>query len=123
MAANAALSLWLRAPLGHAGLALANTIATTAEMVILVVILSRRLHGLEWPRLAATIIKASIAAALMAIPLWWAARQPDVHAGYSPGGRRDGGGRGGVPGRCHRVADAGTGDGARGAGAAAVVAR
>jgi putative peptidoglycan lipid II flippase len=73
MAGNTVLSFWLRALLGHAGLALANTIATTAEMVILVVILSRRLHGLEWPRLAETVVKASIAAALMAIPLWWAA--------------------------------------------------
>jgi putative peptidoglycan lipid II flippase len=73
MAGNALLSFWLREPLGHAGLALANTIATTVEMVILVAILSRRLHGLEWPRLIETVVKAGIAAGLMAVPLWWAA--------------------------------------------------
>jgi putative peptidoglycan lipid II flippase len=74
MAGNTALSFWLREPLGHAGLALANTIATTIEMIILVEILSRRLHGLEWSRLAGTVIKATIASLLMAVPLWWAAQ-------------------------------------------------
>lgn len=74
MAGNVLLSLWLRGPLGHAGLALANTLATSAEMALLVWLLSRRLHGLEWPRLWATVVKAGVAAAAMAAALAWAAR-------------------------------------------------
>jgi putative peptidoglycan lipid II flippase len=75
MAGNVLLSLWLRGPLGHAGLALANTIATSVEMLLMVWLLSRRLQGLEWPRLWATVIKAGIAAGLMAVALVWAARE------------------------------------------------
>lgn len=73
MAANVILSLLLRGPLAHAGLALANTIATTAEMILLLWLLTRRLGGLEWPQLWATIFKAGLAAAAMAAPLAWAA--------------------------------------------------
>jgi putative peptidoglycan lipid II flippase len=73
MLGNIALSIALRGPLGHAGLALANTIATTVEMVALLVLLSRRLRGLEWPRLMATVVKAAVAAVLMAAPLAWGA--------------------------------------------------
>jgi len=75
MAGNVLLSLWLRGPLGHAGLALANTVATSVEMVLLVWLLSRRLHGLEWPRLWATVIKGGVAAGVMAAALAWAARE------------------------------------------------
>lgn len=73
MAANVLLSLLLRGPLAHAGLALANTVATTAEMILLLWLLSRRLGGLEWPQLWGTILKAGLAAAAMAAPLVWAA--------------------------------------------------
>lgn len=75
MLGNVLLSLGLRGPLGHAGLALANTIATTIEMTMLVWLLSRRLGGLEWPRLTMTAVKSMIAAVLMALPLAWAATQ------------------------------------------------
>jgi putative peptidoglycan lipid II flippase len=75
MGLNVALSLWLRVPLAHAGLALANTIATTLEMLLLAGLLSRRLGGLEWPQLLATLGKASLAAVLMAVPLAWAAER------------------------------------------------
>ncbi len=73
MAANVLLSLLLRGPLAHAGLALANTLATTAEMILLLWLLSRRLGGLEWPQLWATILKAGLAAIAMAVALAWAA--------------------------------------------------
>lgn len=73
MGLNVLLSLWLRVPLAHAGLALANTLATTLEMFLLAWLLSRRLEGLEWPRLRSTVLKAALAAALMAVPLGWAA--------------------------------------------------
>ena len=72
MALNVALSLWLRVPMAIAGLALANTIATTLEMILLALLLSRRLGGLGWPQLIATVLKSGAAALLMAVPLWWA---------------------------------------------------
>ena len=62
MALNVLLSLWLRVPLALAGLALANTIATTLEMIVLALLLSRRLGGLEWPQLIATMLKSGAAA-------------------------------------------------------------
>ena len=73
MALNVALSLWLRVPLALAGLALANTIATTLEMILLLILISRRLGGLEWPQLVVMVLKSGAAALLMAVPLWWAA--------------------------------------------------
>jgi putative peptidoglycan lipid II flippase len=72
MLLNAALSLALRGPLGFGGLALANTIATTLEMILLAWLLTRRLHGLGWRSLAATVVRSTIAALIMALPLAWA---------------------------------------------------
>jgi putative peptidoglycan lipid II flippase len=73
MGANAALSLLLRPWLAHGGLALANTLATSAEMVFLLWLLTRRMAGLEWRALGALIGKAAIACLIMAVPLAWAA--------------------------------------------------
>ncbi|MCX6029585.1 MAG: murein biosynthesis integral membrane protein MurJ [Chloroflexi bacterium] len=73
MALNAGLSLLLRGPLGHAGLALANTAATLLETALLVWLLSRRLGGLSWVELGTTTLRAGLAAAVMAVPLGWLA--------------------------------------------------
>ncbi|MGQ9490065.1 MAG: murein biosynthesis integral membrane protein MurJ [Anaerolineae bacterium] len=75
MLGNVLLSLWLRRPLGHAGLALANTLAVTAEMILLFGLLSRRLDGLEWPALWSTIARSAMAAGAMAVPLAWGAQR------------------------------------------------
>lgn len=72
MAANAALSLALRGPLSYGGLALANTLATTGEMVALVLLLRRRLGGLDLRPLGGTAARSASAAACMAFVLhWW----------------------------------------------------
>jgi putative peptidoglycan lipid II flippase len=71
MAANVVLSIVLRGPLGHAGLALANTIATTIEMLVLLWLLSWRLRGLDWSGLAVSAAKATLAAMAMAASLVW----------------------------------------------------
>jgi putative peptidoglycan lipid II flippase len=71
MAGNVLLSLLLRGPLSHAGLALANTIATTVEMVVLLWLLARRWRGLEWTGLGVSAAKAVVAALAMAAVLWW----------------------------------------------------
>jgi putative peptidoglycan lipid II flippase len=73
MALNVLLSLWLRVPLAIGGLALANTLATLLEMILLGLLLSRQLGGLAWPQLWATVGRASLAAAAMGALLWWAA--------------------------------------------------
>lgn len=74
MGLNVTLSLLLIAPMAHAGLALANTLATLVEMVLLCWFLSRRLQGLGWRELGRTAARAGVAAAVMAIPLWVMAR-------------------------------------------------
>ena len=70
---NVLLSLLLLPELGYAGLALANTVATLIEMALMVWLLARRLHGLEWPQLGATIGRATLATCAMALPLVWLA--------------------------------------------------
>ena len=73
MILNAILSLVLRGPLAHAGLALANTLATTLEMVLLLWLLSRRLGRLNWAQLGSTSLRAITAALIMALLLHAAA--------------------------------------------------
>jgi putative peptidoglycan lipid II flippase len=73
MLLNVLLSVLLLRPLQHAGLALANTLATLLEMALLTWLLSRRLGGLEWPQLWSTTARATLATLLMAIPLAWTA--------------------------------------------------
>ena len=77
MALNTGLSLLLRGPLGHAGLALANTVATLLETALLVWLLARRLGGLPWAELGVTARRAGLAAAIMAAPLGWLAARLD----------------------------------------------
>ncbi len=69
MALNILLSVLLRGPLGHGGLALANTIATLAQTAVMAWLLGRRLDGLEWPQLGSTLLRSGLAAACMALPL------------------------------------------------------
>ncbi len=74
VALNVALSVALLPWLNHAGLALANTLATLAEMAALLWLLGRRLDGLEWPQLAAMAGRAMVAAATMMAALLWLGR-------------------------------------------------
>jgi len=54
----------------HGGLALANSLATAIEMVGLLLIMRRRLNGIEGRSLATTVGKSFSAAFLMALFLW-----------------------------------------------------
>lgn len=77
MTLNIALSLLWVGALGHGGLALANTTATTLEMVFLLWLLRGRMGGLEGRRLAGTIVRSGLSAAAMAAALWlWLAWLP-----------------------------------------------
>jgi putative peptidoglycan lipid II flippase len=73
MGLNVLLSVLLIVPLQHAGLALANTLATSIEMVLLIWPLARRLGGLEWEQLATTVVRSAAATLVMALPLAWVA--------------------------------------------------
>lgn len=54
----------------HGGLALANSLATGLECLALLVLMRRRLHGLELGRLRAGLLAAVLAGAGMAVGLW-----------------------------------------------------
>ncbi len=54
----------------HGGLALANTLATGLEMVGLLLIMRKRLGGLEGNRIWSGVLKAGLSGALMSIALW-----------------------------------------------------
>ena len=70
MALNVGLSLlWVRW-LGHGGLALANSVATTVEMVALYWLLRRRMGGLALRALAGTLARSAVAAGAMAAAVW-----------------------------------------------------
>jgi putative peptidoglycan lipid II flippase len=80
MALNVVLSLGLSAwfvRLGwmpHGGLALANTIATTLEMFVLIGLMRRRLGGLEGRRILTGLLQAGLGSLAMAGALvWWLA--------------------------------------------------
>jgi putative peptidoglycan lipid II flippase len=63
------LGVVLMQPLGYGGLALAYSIAVTAEVVGLLLILRRRLAGVEGRKLAVTLAKALAASAVMSLVL------------------------------------------------------
>ncbi len=69
MAVNILLSLTLIRPLSFGGLALANTIATVGEMLVLLWLMRRRLGTIDALRLASSGLRIVLAAGLMAAVL------------------------------------------------------
>jgi putative peptidoglycan lipid II flippase len=87
MALNLALSLTLPGAfeqagwLPHGGLALANSVATLLEMIVLLVLIQRRMGGIEGRRTATAFIKSGLAALAMgAALLGWRALLPGAGA-------------------------------------------
>lgn len=75
MALNVVLSLILSRPaeaggLAHAGLALANSIATLLEMLVLLVLLEKAMKGLPWRELINSCGRTMTASAAMGLVLW-----------------------------------------------------
>ncbi|MGB8648075.1 MAG: murein biosynthesis integral membrane protein MurJ [Anaerolineae bacterium] len=66
---NVALSLLLIGRLEQGGLALANSIATTAEMLLCLYLLRGRLGGVDGRRIAGSLVKILLAAAVMGLAL------------------------------------------------------
>jgi putative peptidoglycan lipid II flippase len=87
MALNVVLSLALIRVMGDpgslvrgpfAGLALANTLATTLEGALLVAFIRGKVGGLDWPRIGASVGRAGAASVVMGLALW--AALPAVRA-------------------------------------------
>ena len=49
------------------GLALSNSLATTVEMIVLLILIRRRLQGLEGQRAASSLVRIGLASALMGL--------------------------------------------------------
>lgn len=70
MVLNIALSLLLIGPLLHGGLALANSVATVIEIVLLLVILRGRLKGIDGHALLSSVGRTGVAAIIMGVGIW-----------------------------------------------------
>ncbi len=66
---NVLLGVLLMVPLGHGGLALANSLAVSGEVVALLLILRRRLGGIHASQLLDTLIRLTLATSLMAVAM------------------------------------------------------
>jgi putative peptidoglycan lipid II flippase len=70
MSANIALSFAFVGRLSFGGLALANSVATTAETALLLWLISRRMGGLHWGSLANSAARTLAAALVMGAAAW-----------------------------------------------------
>ena len=70
LAINLVISLSLINVLGVTGLALANTIAALLEMTLLIVVIRRRLGGLDDRRVALSALKTTVASVVMGLAVW-----------------------------------------------------
>jgi putative peptidoglycan lipid II flippase len=79
---TASMSVW---DLRHAGLALATSLASGVNLVLLAVVLSRRLGGLEIGTMSLSLLRSCVAAAAMILPVRYIAAQVDwLAAGQLP---------------------------------------
>ncbi len=62
---NIALAILLMKPLGAGGLALANSLAITAEVLVLMAVLRRRWHGVEGRQILRTLIRVGLSSLVM----------------------------------------------------------
>ncbi|MCB0188388.1 MAG: oligosaccharide flippase family protein, partial [Caldilineaceae bacterium] len=74
MALNVSLSFLLVGTLLHGGLALANSVATTLEMLLLLGLLNRRMGGLQVAALGKSVVRNGLAAGVMALVVWLGVR-------------------------------------------------
>jgi len=69
---NVALNLWLIRVMGYAGLALGTATASLINASLLLTLLSRRIGGVDAPRVVLTFVKIGLASAAMAAAAWFA---------------------------------------------------
>lgn len=78
---NIILSLILLGPLAQGGLALANSLATTLEMLTLLFLLRSRLGGIDGTRLMTSVVKIILASTAMGLAIIFVMQNtPDAHA-------------------------------------------
>ncbi|MGH7255815.1 MAG: murein biosynthesis integral membrane protein MurJ, partial [Nitrospirales bacterium] len=70
---NLLLSLLLMEPLRHAGLALATALAAMLNVGILVIVLHRRLGGMEWSAVGRSALRSLCAVVPVVLACWWIA--------------------------------------------------
>jgi putative peptidoglycan lipid II flippase len=70
MVINLTLAVGLYRPLDAGGLALANAVAVTVEVLILLVIANRRMGGMESGVMLTTLLRTLLAATGMALGVW-----------------------------------------------------
>jgi putative peptidoglycan lipid II flippase len=80
---NLLLNLWLFELMGFRGLALGTAIAATVNALLLLVLLARRIGGIDAARIVTAFLKICIASAIMGVAVWavdsWlAARLPET---------------------------------------------
>lgn len=68
---NVALNLWLVRVMGFGGLALGTAIASLVNAGLLMILLSRRIGGIDTPRVLGTFLKIAAASAAMGAAAWW----------------------------------------------------
>jgi putative peptidoglycan lipid II flippase len=73
MIANIVFSLLLMGPLKHGGLALALSLASTMQLLILILLLRRRIGGIEGKAVASSMAKSFLSSLIMAICIYWLA--------------------------------------------------
>ena len=71
---NIVLSLWWVQPLGHGGLALANSVATLAEMAVLLWLLRGRLGGWNERAVGHSLLRTLAASTVMTVVVLWLMR-------------------------------------------------
>jgi putative peptidoglycan lipid II flippase len=69
MVVNVMASLILRGPLGHAGLALGNSIGVSVEVLVLLIIARRRLYGIDERRIVVSLARFAAGSIVMAVAI------------------------------------------------------
>jgi len=75
IAANLLMGVLLMRPLAHGGLALAASIASTLNLVILLLVFGRRTGRMQWGPVARSVARSALNAAVMAGGLWLLKRE------------------------------------------------
>jgi putative peptidoglycan lipid II flippase len=70
VAVNAALNVALAGPLREAGLALATTVTTTLQVVVLALLLKKRVPEIVWTPVCVFALRPVLASAVMAAACW-----------------------------------------------------
>lgn len=69
---NVVLNLWLVRVMGYGGLALGTAVASLVNAGLLLLLLSRRIGGIDTPRVSVSLLKIALASIVMGAAAYWA---------------------------------------------------